>query len=81
VTTPYHIHIAPAAYRQINGLSNKNQRIIIKLLDALAVNPRPPGANKITGMTGLYSETANHLQLIYKIEDQMLLLLLVKSIF
>jgi mRNA interferase RelE/StbE len=60
-------------------LPTKQQRVIIKLLEALAVNPRPPGANKITGMTGLYSEAVDHLRLIYKIEDQVLLLLLVKS--
>jgi mRNA interferase RelE/StbE len=80
VTTPYSIKIAPTAERQIFALTNKHQKIIIKLLEALAVNPRPPGAIKITGMTGLYSEAVNHLRLIYKIEDQVLLLLLVKSI-
>jgi len=80
VTTPYSIKIAPLARRQILALANKQQKIIIKLLDALAINPRPPGAQKIAGMTGLYSETVHHLRLIYKIEDQVLLLLLVKSI-
>jgi mRNA interferase RelE/StbE len=79
VTTPYHIKIAPAAQRQMYALPSKQQKIILKLLEALAVNPRPPGAKKITGMTGLYSETVNDLRLIYKIEDQLLLLLLVKS--
>jgi mRNA interferase RelE/StbE len=80
VTTPYHVSIAPAAERQITVLPNKHQRIIIKLLEALAVNPRPPGAKKINGMTGLYSEDVHHLRLIYKIEDQVLLLLLVKTV-
>ena len=51
---------------------------MIKLAEALAVNPRPPGANKINGMAGLYSETAHLLRLIYKIEDQEVLLLLIK---
>ncbi|MBV8802624.1 MAG: type II toxin-antitoxin system RelE/ParE family toxin [Gammaproteobacteria bacterium] len=80
MTTPYSIKIAPAARRQILTLANKQQKLIVKLLEALAINPRPPGAQKISGMTGLYSETVNHLRLIYKIEDQELLLLLVKSI-
>lgn len=79
MTTPYTIKVAPAARRQILVLANKQQKFIIKLLDALAVNPRPPGAQKITGMMGLYSETVQQLRLIYKIEDQILLLLLVKS--
>lgn len=79
MTTPYNIHIAPTAQQHIYALPSKQQKVIIKLLEALAINPRPPGAKKINGMTGLYSEAVNQLRLIYKIEDQVLLLLLVKS--
>ena len=78
MTTPYHIKIAPAAQRQISALANKQQKNIIRLLEALAVNPRPPGAKKIEGMTGLYTEDANALRVIYKIEEQEILLLLVR---
>ena len=78
MTTPYHIKIAPTAQRQILALSPKNQKIIIKLIEALAVNPRPPGVKKIEGMTGLYSDDVQHLRLIYKVEEQEVLLLLVK---
>lgn len=76
--TPYHILIAPQAARQIAAMPPKYRRMFIKLGEALAVNPRPPGAKKIEGMTGLYSEAINHLRLIYKIEDQEILFLLIK---
>lgn len=76
--TPYNVKIAPAALRQILALQNKQQKTIIKLIEALAINPRPPGVNKIDGMTGLYCEEVNHQRLIYKVEDQEVLLLLVK---
>ena len=79
MATPYHIKIAPVAAQQIRQLSAKNQKVVIKLAEALSINPRPPGANKIHGMTGLYSETAHPLRLIYKIDDQDILLLLVKG--
>lgn len=79
MTTPYHIKITPTAHHQINTLSAKYRRLLIKLIEALAINPRPPGAKKIAGMTGLYSEQLDHLRLIYKIEDQEIWLLLVKS--
>lgn len=79
MTTPYNILIAPAAQRQLYTLPMKQQKIIIKLLEALAINPRPPGAKKIAGMTGLCSESVNNLRLIYKVEDQSLLLLLIKT--
>lgn len=78
MTTPYHVKIAPAAVRQIKALPPKHRKMILKLADALAINPRPPGANKVEGMTGLYSEIVNQLRIIYKIEDQEILVLLVK---
>ncbi len=79
MATPYHVKIAPSAHTQINALPSKYRKLIIKLAEALAVNPRPPGAKKITGMTGLYSEEIDHMRLIYKVEDQEILLLLIKS--
>lgn len=75
--TPYDVKIAPAAQRQLRVLQPKDQRVIIKLFEALAINPRPPGALKIDGMTGLYSENMNNHRLIYKVEEQEVLLLLV----
>lgn len=78
MTTPYDIKISPAAYRHILALSAKNQKAILKLIEALAINPRPPGVKRIEGMTGLYVEDVSPLRLIYKVEEQEILLLLVK---
>lgn len=79
MTTPYHIRIAPHAVLHIKTLSPKYQKLIIKLVEALAINPRPPGAKKINGMTGLYSEEIDHLRIVYKIEDQEIVLLLIRQ--
>lgn len=76
MTTPYHIKVAPHAVRQIKALTQKHRKQIYKIAEALAINPRPPGAKKVEGMTGLYTEAINHMRLIYKIEDQEILLLL-----
>jgi mRNA interferase RelE/StbE len=78
VTTPYHVKFAPAAVTAIKALSGKHQKIIIKLAEALAINPRPPGAKKVEGLTGLYSENLNNHRLVYKIEDQEVLILFIK---
>lgn len=77
--TPYDIKIAPAAQRHIFALSPKQQKAIIKLIEALSINPRPPGCKKIEGMNGLYCEEIDYMRLIYKVEDQEVLLLLVKA--
>jgi mRNA interferase RelE/StbE len=79
VISPYNVHISPSALKQIKTLPVKQQKMIIKLIEALAVNPRPPGARKIPGMTGLYSEAVNNMRLIYKIEDQSIFLLLIRE--
>mgnify|MGYP003647888502 CR=1 FL=1 len=78
MTSPYHIKVAPTAQRQIAALSGKTQKVIFKLVEALAINPRPPGAKKIEGMTGLYCDSIDHIRLIYKIDEREILLLLVK---
>jgi mRNA interferase RelE/StbE len=77
-TTPYSISIAPAAHRQFANLSVKHRKLIFKFLEALAINPRPPGVKKIEGMTGLYSHDVDTLRIIFKVEDQDVLLLLIK---
>lgn len=77
-TAPYNIKIAPAAERQMSALPTKHKKTILKLIEALAINPRPPGVKRIEGMTGLYSEDVNPLRLIYKVEEQEILVLLVK---
>lgn len=76
-TTPYYVKVAPRAARQMEDLSLKQRKVIFKFIDSLAINPRPPGARKIEGMTGLYCDSMNHLRLIYKIDEQEVLLLLV----
>lgn len=78
MTSPYHIKVAPAAHRQIQALPAKTQKMIFKLVEGLAINPRQHGAKKIDGMTGLYVNNVEHVRLIYKIDDQEILLLLVK---
>lgn len=78
MTTPYHVKIAPAAYRQIRELAAKQQKVVLKFIATLAVNPRPPGVTRIEGMTGLYVQYVNHSRVIFKVEDQEVLILIVK---
>jgi mRNA interferase RelE/StbE len=78
VTRPYHVRFANTATLQIKALTPKHQKIIIKLAEALAINPRPPGSKKIEGLIGLHSESVNQHRLVYKIEDQEVLILLIR---
>ncbi len=78
MTTPYNIKVAPKATEQIKTLPIKQRKMIFKLIEALSINPRPPGTKKIDGMTGLYNEDVNHQRLVYKVEEQEILVLLIK---
>lgn len=78
MATPYSIKLAPAACRHILAMPSKQQQTVLKLIEALAINPRPPGVKRIEGMMGLYSEDVNHMRLIYKVEEQGILILLIK---
>lgn len=78
MTTPYHLKISPAAARKIRLLTSKQKKMILNHIETLAVNPRPPGVQKIQGMFGLYCEEIHTFRLIYKVEEQEVLLLLVK---
>lgn len=77
-TTPYTVKLAPAAHRQLRAFPLKQQKLIIRMVDTLSVNPRPAGAKKVEGMTGLYSEAVNHNRLLYKIEDHEILVLVIR---
>lgn len=78
MATPYHVKVTPNAQKQILALSSKLRRPIVQFAETLAINPRPQGATKIEGMTGLYSQELPPLRLIYKIENQDIILLAVK---
>ena len=76
--TPYAIRFAPKAVRQMRKLPIKQRRLIFRFAEALSINPRPPGAIRVEGMTGLYAESINDLNLIYKIEEQDVILLFIR---
>ncbi len=78
--TPYTIRLTPRAADEIKKLASKPRNLVLRLAEALSINPRPPGAEKIEGMTGLYSESANNLRLVYKIEEQEIILLFIRHI-
>lgn len=75
MTAPYDVKIAPAAKRDILAMDNKHQKDMIKMIEALAVNPRPPGARKLEGLSGLLIHPLNGARLIYKVEDQAIFVL------
>lgn len=64
--------------KSLLALPKKVRRQLSTAIDALAENPRPTGAKKLTGSTDLYRMRVGNCRIIYKIEDAELIVLLVK---
>lgn len=74
----HRIEFAPSAYRQFAKLSREAKRRITPHIEALADDPRPPGAVALSGSTELLRIRVGVYRLVYTIEDDRLLVLVVK---
>lgn len=76
--TPYDVRIAPRAREHILQLAKVDQKTLVKMIEGLAFNPRPPDARRVEGMTGLYVQHIDHLRVVYKVDENEILILLAK---
>jgi len=74
----YRVEIAPAARRQIKRLKKAVQERIISSVDALGEEPRPAGIKKLSGAKELYRVREGDYRIIYQVQDEVLLVLVVK---
>lgn len=74
----YQIIILPLAKRQLKKLPRSVQPVIIGVIEALVKNPRPRGAKKLTGLENLYRIRAGDYRIIYQIQDEKLVVAVVK---
>lgn len=73
----YRVELLPAAVRQLRRLDPPARRRIQAALDVLAEEPRPPGARRLAGGSGeLRVRTGDH-RIIYAVEDDVLLVLVI----
>ena len=74
----YSLHIRPAARRQIKKLDRSMQARIIRRLEQLAEDPRPPGTTKLTAQDNLFRIREGDYRIIYQIQDKALIVLIAK---
>lgn len=74
----YRVYIKPSAATELEAISQKKdrQRIVSRIED-LADDPRPPGAQKLTGHHG-YRIRQGRYRIVYEITDDTLVVLVVK---
>lgn len=71
---PYEIRLKPSAAKELAKLPRDVQRRIAPALEALAVAPRPPGAEKLAGADAWRIRVGDY-RIVYAIEDRVLLVL------
>jgi mRNA interferase RelE/StbE len=70
--------VSRAAARQIEALDRTTQARIISRLETLEEEPRPPTAKKLKGEHGTWRVRVGDYRIVYTIEDNRLLILVVK---
>jgi mRNA interferase RelE/StbE len=74
----YRITILPAALRQLAELPRLDQRRIKESIDRLAADPRPAGVKRLQGMREFLRLRSGSYRLIYTVEDDRRMVLIIK---
>jgi mRNA interferase RelE/StbE len=64
----YRLLIKPSAVKELESLPQKDRRRIVRRVQALAENPRPPGAEKLTGVE-LYRVRQGDYRVLYEVAE------------
>lgn len=73
----YRIEVAPAAARQLRKLDPPARRRVQGAIELLAENPRPRSAKKLVGGEGEWRVRTGNYRVVYEINDDVLLVLVV----
>lgn len=64
----YHLIIQPSVRRDVKPLPKDDLRRILRRIESLVNNPRPPGSIKIAD-PALYRLRQGHYRIIYEVDD------------
>jgi len=74
----YRIEVSATAERQIRKLPRAEQVRVIRTIQALATDPRPPGCRKLSGHDDVFRVRIGRYRLLYAIEDRRLVVIVLK---
>lgn len=74
----YRVEFTAAARRQLRKLPNATAQKIVRAAEALEPDPRPPEVKKLAGKDDLYRIRVGDHRVIYRIEDDRLVVLIVR---
>ncbi|MEH2051224.1 type II toxin-antitoxin system RelE family toxin [Nostoc sp.] len=74
----YQVALAPSIVQKITELDSEVQQRLAQKLEELALNPRPEDAHPLKDTERLYKVRLGQYRIIYQIQDQALLLTVIK---
>lgn len=63
------LQIRPSALKELHGLADRDRDRVVRKIDSLAENPRPPGSRKMAGTAREYRLRAGDHRVIYTVDD------------
>ena len=73
----YRLLIKPSAVREIEGLPKADRQRVVKRIQALGSDPRPPGCEKLSGRE-LYRLRQGSYRIVYEIVEREVVVTVVK---
>ena len=74
----YSLRIKKSARKELESIASKaDRRRVIGRIESLAINPRPPGALKLSGLER-YRIRQGRYRILYTIEDSLLVIQVIK---
>jgi len=75
----FRIVIKKSAVKELQAIPGRKERQrLVERIEALAENPRPPGAEKLSGTRDKYRIRQGNYRVLYEIEDDVLTVVVVK---
>ena len=74
----YQISYKPSVEKELRSLDRQQLQAVVKRIQALADNPRPYGSIRLQGIERLYRVRQGDYRIIYRIDDDALVVLIIK---
>jgi mRNA interferase RelE/StbE len=67
----YRLQIKTSAQKELEGVGANTERLrIVRRIEALARQPRPPGCEKLSGMDDRYRVRQGQYRIVYAVDDR-----------
>ena len=74
----YRIEVTPRAEKDLHALAIRERQRVAEQIDALRTDPRPQGCRKLKGREDFYRVRVGDYRVVYRVEDEVLLILIVR---